>query len=86
VAARATRRPPASPLARRRPPSTSWTEWGAHAELLEQLGPHTTGVGCIYVNDLTAVDLDVLEAIVSRSYAALTAGTYTKRAREGGTS
>lgn len=59
---------------------------GAHAELLEQLGPHTTGVGCIYVKDLTAVDLGVLETIVSRSYAALTAGMYTKRAREGGTS
>jgi len=59
---------------------------GAHVELLEQLGPHTTGVGCIYVKDLTAVDLEVLETIVSRSYAALTAGAYTKRAREGGKS
>ena len=57
---------------------------GAHAELLEQLGPHTTGVGCIYMKDLTAVDLEVLETIVSRSDATLTAGTYTKRAREGG--
>jgi hypothetical protein len=38
------------------------------------------------VKDLTAVDLGVLETIVSRSYAALTAGTYTKRAHEGGTS
>ena len=59
---------------------------GAHAELLERLGPHTTGVGCIYMKDLTAVDLDVLETIVSRSYAALSAGTFTKRAREGGAS
>ena len=57
---------------------------GAHASLLEQLGPHTTGVGCIYVKDLTAVDLDVLETIVSRSYSALTADTYGKRARDGG--
>ena len=56
----------------------------AHADLLERLGPHTTGVACIYMNDLTAVDLDVLETIVSRSYAALTADTYTLRAREGG--
>ena len=46
--------------------------------------PHTTGVGCIYVKDLSAVDLEVLETMVARSYAALTAGTYTKRAREGG--
>jgi hypothetical protein len=59
---------------------------GAHAELLKRLGPHTTGVGCIYVKDLTAVDLEVLETIVSRSYTALTDGTYTKRAREGGKS
>ena len=57
---------------------------GAHAELLEQLGPHTTGVGCIYMKDLTTVDLDVLETIISRSYDTITAGTYTKRAREGG--
>jgi hypothetical protein len=57
---------------------------GAHTEMLERLGPHTTGVGCIYIKDLTAVDLDVLEAIVARSYAALTAGVYTMRARDGG--
>jgi hypothetical protein len=36
------------------------------------------------VKDLTAVDLDVLATIVARSYGSLTAGTYTKRAREGG--
>jgi len=58
---------------------------GAHNDLLERLGPHTTGVGCIYMKDLTAVDLEVLETIVARSYAALTAGVYTKRARDGGT-
>lgn len=57
---------------------------GAHSDLLEKLGPHTTGVGCIYIKDLETVDLDVLEEIVGRSYASLTDGTYTKRAREGG--
>jgi hypothetical protein len=56
---------------------------GHHAEALERLGPHTTGVGCIYLKDLTAVDLDVLEAIVAKSYTTLTDGTYSKRAREG---
>jgi hypothetical protein len=56
---------------------------GAHAKLLERLGPHTTGVSCIYMKDVSAVDLTVLEQIVARSYAALTAGTYTTRAREG---
>jgi len=54
-----------------------------YTELLERLGPHTTGVSCIYLKDLTAVDLDVLEAIVARSYTTLTKDTYTKRAREG---
>jgi hypothetical protein len=55
----------------------------AHAELLERLVPHTAGVGCIYVKDLAAVDLDVLEQIVARSYTSLTSGTYTKRACDG---
>lgn len=57
---------------------------GAHTDLLERLGPHVTGVGCIYVKDLAAVDLEVLEAILARSYATLTAETYGLRAREGG--
>jgi hypothetical protein len=57
---------------------------GAHTALLDVLGPHTTGVGCLYLKDLTQVDLDVLEEIVARSYAALTSATYTLRAREGG--
>jgi hypothetical protein len=57
---------------------------GAHTDLLERLGPHTTGVGCIYIKDLELVDLEVLEQIVRNSYATLTAGTYGLRAREGG--
>jgi hypothetical protein len=57
---------------------------GAHAALLDKLGPHSTGVGCIYIKDLEQVDLAVLEQIVARSYATLTKGTYTLRAREGG--
>lgn len=57
---------------------------GAHPELLERLGPHTTGVGCLYVKDLALVDLAVLEQLVATSYATLTAGTYGQRAREVG--
>jgi len=57
---------------------------GAHANLLARLGPHTTGVGCIYIKDLELVDIDVLEQIVRNSYATLTAGTYGLRARESG--
>ncbi|MBB5787639.1 DUF1801 domain-containing protein [Jiangella mangrovi] len=59
---------------------------GAHAGDLARLGPHTTGVGCIYLKDLDEVDLDVLTQIVRHSYATLTRGTYGLRAREGGTS
>ena len=57
---------------------------GAHTALLKKLGPHTTGVGCIYIKDLSKVDLAVLETIVARSYKTLTKGTYTNRARDGG--
>ncbi|MDQ3593008.1 MAG: DUF1801 domain-containing protein [Actinomycetota bacterium] len=57
---------------------------GAHADLLVRLGPHTTGVGCVYIKDLEDVDLQVLETIVARSYAAVTAGTFSSRARESG--
>jgi hypothetical protein len=56
----------------------------AHADLLEELGLHSTGVGCIYIRELEQVDLDVLRAIVARSYATLTAGTFTDRARDSG--
>jgi hypothetical protein len=56
---------------------------GAHATLLSRLGPHTTGVSCIYLKDASAVDLHVLERIVAESYAALTNGTFTERARDG---
>jgi len=51
----------------------------AHADLLERLGPHTTGKGCLYVRDLDDVDLGVLEAIVRASYAQLTAGDVGRR-------
>jgi len=56
----------------------------AHADALARLGRHTTGVGCLYLKDLEQVDLGVLEEVVAASYAALTAGTYGLRAREGG--
>lgn len=59
---------------------------GAHSDDLAVLGPHTTGVGCLYLKDLAAVDLDVLERIVRTSYSALSSGTWTARAREAGSS
>lgn len=57
---------------------------GAHTELLERLGPHTTGKGCLYIKDLDNVDLDILRQIVADSHASLSEGTYTQRARGGG--
>lgn len=36
-------------------------------ELLERLGPHTTGVGCLYVKRLSDVDSGVLTELVRRS-------------------
>jgi hypothetical protein len=57
---------------------------GAHEHALSELGPHDTGVGCLYLKDLEAIDLDVLTGIIARSWSTLTADTYGKRAREGG--
>ncbi len=55
---------------------------GAHATLLPQLGSCTTGVGCLYLKDVSLIDLGVLERIVRASFTTLTAGTYTLRARD----
>ncbi|MGW4478703.1 DUF1801 domain-containing protein [Rhodococcus triatomae] len=56
----------------------------AHTDLVERLGEHTSGVGCLYLKDLEKIDLDVLEQLVARSHATLTAGTYGQRAGDGG--
>lgn len=48
----------------------------AHEADLALLGPHTTGVGCIYLKDLEQNDLDALRRIVARSYATLTSGVF----------
>ena len=73
---------PAAGFAARKAATTVYVLDGvdAHAELLDRLGPHTTGVGCVYVKRLDDVDVDVLETLVARSYAALTKGTFTNRA------
>jgi len=38
------------------------------AALLERLGKHTTGVGCLYIRRLSEIDPAVLEALVARSW------------------
>ena len=36
-------------------------------ELLDKLGPHQTGKGCLYIKKLSDVNLDVLAKIISKS-------------------
>jgi hypothetical protein len=55
---------------------------GAYTDQLSRLGPHTRSVGCLYIKDLTQVDLGVLEKIVDESYRTVTAGTFTNRAAD----
>ena len=38
-----------------------------HAEALEKLGKHKTGVGCLYINKLEDVDVKVLEKMIKTS-------------------
>jgi hypothetical protein len=38
-----------------------------YPQLLEQLGPHKLGKGCLYLKRLDDVDLDVLRELVDRS-------------------
>ena len=40
----------------------------AHAEQLSKLGPHETGVGCLYIKDLDTVDVDVLREVIAEDY------------------
>jgi hypothetical protein len=40
-----------------------------YADLLGQLGKHKTGKGCLYINKLSDVNLDVLKEIISQSLA-----------------
>lgn len=55
---------------------------GAHTEALGRLGPHKTGLVCLYITNLDKVDLDVLEGILRESYRAVTAGVFAHRATD----
>lgn len=39
-----------------------------YAELLKDLGKHKTSVGCLYINKLSDVKLDVLKHLIKKSY------------------
>jgi hypothetical protein len=45
------------------------TYYESHRDLLDRLGPHTTGKGCLYVKRLDDLDRDVLVDLVERSWA-----------------
>lgn len=44
---------------------------------LDRLGKHRTGVGCLYVNKLADIDLDVLRELIVASLASLPGDTRT---------
>lgn len=39
----------------------------SYQSLLDELGPHSTGKSCLYIKDLTKVDGEVLEDLITRS-------------------
>lgn len=39
----------------------------AEKELLDQLGPHNTGKGCLYLKKLEDIDMTVLKKLISKS-------------------
>ena len=44
------------------------TMYGSNADLLDRLGPHTTGKSCVYVKQLDALDRGVLTELIGRSW------------------
>lgn len=44
------------------------TFYGTNTDLLERLGPHTTGKGCVYVKRLDDVDREVLAELIRRAW------------------
>ncbi len=45
-------------------------EYGPPDPLLDELGPHTTGKGCLYLKRLDAVDTSVLERLIEQAWRA----------------
>ncbi|WP_084653641.1 DUF1801 domain-containing protein [Nocardioides insulae] len=44
------------------------TYYGSHTGILERLGPHTTGKGCLYIKRLDAINSEVLRDLIARSW------------------
>lgn len=45
------------------------TFYGSNTDLLERLGRHRVGKGCLYISSLAAVDREVLTELVERAWA-----------------
>lgn len=54
----------------------------AHDTELAALGPHSTGVGCLYIKKVADVDKAVLESIVASSFAVVSAPGFGQTAAE----
>jgi hypothetical protein len=44
------------------------TYYESNTDLLDRLGPHTTGKGCLYVKQLDALDREALTELIERSW------------------
>lgn len=45
------------------------TYYGSNTPLLERLGKHTTGKGCLYIKRLTDVDVAMLRELIEKAWA-----------------
>lgn len=45
-----------------------------YGDLLDRLGKHSTGKACLYIRKISDIDPDVLQELVTRSFAHTTAG------------
>ncbi|GAA1923546.1 hypothetical protein GCM10009775_14890 [Microbacterium aoyamense] len=61
-------------FAPRKASTTVYAFTDKHAEQLARLGDHTSSVSCIYIKDLSKIDLDVLREILADSLAWTLAG------------
>ena len=44
------------------------TYYESNSDLLDRLGPHSTGKGCLYVKQLDAIDREALTELIERSW------------------
>lgn len=52
-------------------------DFAAYEEHLAQLGPHTTGKGCLYLRRLSDVDAEALRALIGEAFTHLNGQTIT---------